>query len=448
MRELKRYKEEAVVLLLGTLLFLAVRWLSIHYWSTPDIAGDAPNQYDMRSETETILWTILRMFVYTLASWIGLRIIMPAGYKWLRHDVVDNLGALSPEQRTNLTTRMWAILFFGLVLLAMSGCAPAHGATTRQCVVASATADVGVREATGRNDGPAVERYLAHVGHKAGASWCAAFVCYHLSQCGVANPRSAWSPALASVGDRVWTARKAVRAPQPGDVFTLYYPQLGRVGHAGIVTGTDGRYLLTVEGNTSGPGSREGDGVYARRRELRKVYAVTNYIADANPATAAAPGRTTGVQATAHHHRYAHHRAHRAQLNGGATRYFVAGPRRPGAPVGAAAAAGAGPVPANGAQRSGLGERELTGWPAGGYRWLRHHGHSGPAMGPVHQGAPGEGSGAHGTADRRAQGGAVVCVGQYRRQRHDAGGRADRHPRPRGAQALDPFLVTPNPCLQ
>jgi hypothetical protein len=272
MRELKRYKEELVALLLLSLVLLAVRWLGLHYWSAgPE---DAPNLYDLRSETETVSWTVLRMVIYSLFAWLGLRVTMPAAYAWMKDQF--EFHKLTGEQKVQMVFRLFAIMFFGLVLLHASG-APA---STRECVVASASADVGVRELTGRNDGPAVERYQRHVQAPPSSSWCAAFVSYHLSACGVANPRSAWSPAFALAKDRVWTPRKALRDPLPADVFTLYYPHLGRVGHAGLVAGRDGRYIRTLEGNTSGGGSRDGDGVYPRRRELSKVYAITNYIYD------------------------------------------------------------------------------------------------------------------------------------------------------------------------
>lgn len=288
MRELKRYKEELVVIVLVFIALLAVRWLGVHYFSTgrPD---DLPNQYDLRSEIETIVWVFLRLVIYTLMSWGALRVIMPDGYNWLKHGIVDGFRSLTPEQKTTMSTRFWAILFFGTVLLALSGCS-AHATDTRTCVVASASYDIGVREATGRNDGTEVERYLKHVGLGKGHAWCAAFVCYHLSECGVNNPRSAWSPSIASGGQRVWSPRKAVRDPLPGDVFALYYPSLKRVGHVGFVSAFKRRYIETVEGNTSGPGSREGDGVYARRRELSKVHSIINYIADETPSP-----RTTGA---------------------------------------------------------------------------------------------------------------------------------------------------------
>lgn len=312
MRELKRYKEELVAVLLLSLVMLTVRWLSVHYWSTgrPD---DMPVQYDLRSETETIAWVALRMVIYSLIAWLGLRLTMPSAYDYLKRRF--EFSTLSNEQKLQTSMRLFAIFFFGLVALHMSG-AP----TTRECVISSARADLQVRELTGNNDGPRIAEYQRHVKAPLRSSWCVAFVSYHLSACGVTNPKSAWSPAYSSTNDRVWTPRKALRDPLPADVFTLYYPHLGRVGHGGFVVAKEGRYIRTLEGNTSGGGSREGDGVYERRRELSKVYAITNYIHDdATPSTSARQPRPVGddgLQASKGTH--PHHGA--ARQRGGALR--------------------------------------------------------------------------------------------------------------------------------
>src|SRR5690606_39153725 len=106
-------------------------------------------------------------------------------------------------------------------------------------------------------------------------------------------------PAFAQPADQVWTPRKASRSPRPGDVFSIYFPSLGRVGHVGLVASFDGRYINTIEGNPSGPGSREGDGVYARRRELSKVHAITNYIHDGRDGAGPAGLRAGDARAAA-----------------------------------------------------------------------------------------------------------------------------------------------------
>lgn len=384
MRELKRYKEELALLGLLSLVLLLVRWVSATWWPTT-------GQYDMAAQTETVFWTVLRVVIYALAAWMGLRVVAPKAYTHLKHNVVDQFDLLPEAERSAFSLRMFAILFFGLVFLAMSGCTPAKAAAPadqRTCVVMNAAADVGVREASGRNDGPEVERYLAHVGLGSGYSWCAAFVCYHLSGCGVGNPRSAWSPALAQPKDQVWTPRKAFRSPRPGDVFSIYYASIGRVGHVGLVTALEGDYITTVEGNTSGPGSREGDGVYARRRQLSKVYAITNYIRGDG---AAADGRTGRLQGTQGSNEDRHVAADGSPLRRVAPRYPAEGAWGNGGSL-ASAAAGRGPAAYHCAQRACLEHGEHQPRAAYAQRGLRYGGPEGQAVGPLDGNAPGQGA--------------------------------------------------------
>ncbi len=138
--------------------------------------------------------------------------------------------------------------------------------------------ELGVREATGRNDGARVRRYLQSVGMGEGAPWCAAFVSWCLREAGVDAPMTAWSPALFPHRRVVY--RRGAKAPgdlRRGDVFGIYYRRLGRIGHVGFVEGVDGAWVTTVEGNTNRRGSREGDGVYRKRRPLKQIHRGARY---------------------------------------------------------------------------------------------------------------------------------------------------------------------------
>ena len=57
-----------------------------------------------------------------------------------------------------------------------------------------------------------------------------------------------------------------VDTPEPGDVFGIYYRNLKRVGHVGLVKEVLNGVLITVEGNTGPDGGRDGDGVYLKKR--------------------------------------------------------------------------------------------------------------------------------------------------------------------------------------
>jgi hypothetical protein len=45
------------------------------------------------------------------------------------------------------------------------------------------------------------------------------------------------------------------------------------VGHTGLVEKVSGDFAITIEGNTNNGGSRDGDGVYRRRRLLSTLLA-------------------------------------------------------------------------------------------------------------------------------------------------------------------------------
>ena len=68
-----------------------------------------------------------------------------------------------------------------------------------------------------------------------------------------------------------------VTISEDGDCFTLYYQKLGRVGHVGLVAGEDEEYLTTIEGNTSDGGSRDGDGVYRRKRKKSSIWTINRW---------------------------------------------------------------------------------------------------------------------------------------------------------------------------
>ncbi|SFC93130.1 CHAP domain-containing protein [Flexibacter flexilis DSM 6793] len=167
-----------------------------------------------------------------------------------------------------------------LLWLAHSLCVVGQGAI-RNDLAQTYLSQVGIREATGRNDGTQVEMYLHSVKAKRGQSWCAAFVSWCLQQHDIPHPQSAWSPALFPKRHTVFVrGQPYTYAPQRGDVFGLYYTNLGRIGHVGFIEQWDygGKFVITVEGNTNEAGSRQGDGVYRKKRPKRTIYKIANFI--------------------------------------------------------------------------------------------------------------------------------------------------------------------------
>jgi cell wall-associated NlpC family hydrolase len=143
----------------------------------------------------------------------------------------------------------------------------------RTQLVKLAENEIGIREKTGRNDGPRVEEYLRCVGLKKGQPWCAAFVSFIYQKGGFAKPRSGWSPALFPSG-------RLARSALPGNLIGIYFSEQKRIAHVGIIVQQEGDWMISVEGNTGISGGREGDGVYRKRRQVRTVHSIADWITE------------------------------------------------------------------------------------------------------------------------------------------------------------------------
>lgn len=143
-------------------------------------------------------------------------------------------------------------------------------------LITTAGDQLGVTEATGHNDGPAVESYLKSVGLGKGYAWCMAFVYWCAKQVsiklGIANP-------LLQTGgvQQEWESVRGERieTPIPGCVFFMHHPG---GWHTGIVTGVfEGGLLHTIEGNTNDNGSREGTSVMRKDRHVKDMVGFKNF---------------------------------------------------------------------------------------------------------------------------------------------------------------------------
>lgn len=173
---------------------------------------------------------------------------------------------------------------WGLVLCSLSAVSQnAQLSGQRTAVVASYRSQIKVRELTGHNDGKQVEAYLKTVGLGKGYPWCAAFVKWNLIQ-GKVAAASEIDGAAASCFQKKRTIFFAHRWSSdllPGDVFTLWFNSLKRIGHTGYCDSWANKSagtIITYEGNTNGGGSRDGDGVYRRIRQAGSMYAICRWI--------------------------------------------------------------------------------------------------------------------------------------------------------------------------
>lgn len=163
-------------------------------------------------------------------------------------------------------------LFYGLcIVVVCRGNVPDGHLLNRAKLVKLAEAELGVQELTGHNDGKRVEEYLAAVGLKRGSPWCASFVSWVYQQVGYKLPRTGWSPAL-------FPEERRVKEVKSGVVLGVYFPDLKRIGHCGLVTSVKGNWVYSVEGNTNREGSREGNGVYRRMRHSRSIKCFADWM--------------------------------------------------------------------------------------------------------------------------------------------------------------------------
>ena len=147
-------------------------------------------------------------------------------------------------------------------------------APSRELVIEQARQAIGIREATGRNDGSLVDQILSSVGLEGTkAPWCAAFVVWVGDKAFTRPlnpyPRTAWSPIMLT--RPTWDRQRRGVPLKPADVFGIWFNSMGRVAHVGLVEKNEGEWLVTIEGNTNGGGLRDGDGVYRRRRLASNV---------------------------------------------------------------------------------------------------------------------------------------------------------------------------------
>ncbi len=141
---------------------------------------------------------------------------------------------------------------------------------------------IGIKEATGNNDGKEVEKILATVGLGKGFPWCAAAVKYGLLNAGIVSAKQINGMALSCENKKsfVYKSRTWLRQLIHGDVFTIYYARLKRIGHTGFVDRIANKEygtVVTYEGNTNSGGSRDGDGFYVRIRQIASLHSISRW---------------------------------------------------------------------------------------------------------------------------------------------------------------------------
>ena len=134
-----------------------------------------------------------------------------------------------------------------------------------------------VKEATGHNDGYMVEKILASVGAKKGDPWCGAFQGFVFKVNGFEIPRYAARAAAWFDEEHLIENKDAIA----GDLGSLYYRKLGRIGHIVMYLKpykNTTPYVVTGEGNTNADGSREGNRAAKKLRPRGIIHSSSNWI--------------------------------------------------------------------------------------------------------------------------------------------------------------------------
>ena len=145
-----------------------------------------------------------------------------------------------------------------------------------------------IREKTGNNDHPMIDKMFDYLGLPHNLSWCLAFCiwCVH----SVVNPmpypkiarcstffeivkKDTWKYKVGTPSDVAWNIYKV----KPGTIIIFSQSKVAGKsnwnGHAALVdmkVTDNNRTWYTIEGNTNGAGSREGNGVYRKVRSIKQ----------------------------------------------------------------------------------------------------------------------------------------------------------------------------------
>jgi hypothetical protein len=147
----------------------------------------------------------------------------------------------------------------------------------RLLLVEAAKACVGIREATGKNDGPMVRLFQETIGSASGESWCMSFtqsmIAYAEVKTGLVSPIFA-SEYCTHVWTKTPITQRVKKAPLPGAI-AIWHKKDSTDGHTGIVLSYGEKTFYAVEGNTTSGLSAneeviaEGGGVYYTKRNSK-----------------------------------------------------------------------------------------------------------------------------------------------------------------------------------
>ena len=157
---------------------------------------------------------------------------------------------------------------------------PAPDGDIPQKMVLLAREEIGVSEVDGSNCGPRVDEYKAAtwLDPDKGWPWCAAFICWLVRESIEGEDIKFKRPRTAGAWDfENWAKQqdgKGVDLRKPsnedikaGDIVVFTFSHIGLA----VKDIDSSGYVVTIEGNTNGAGSREGGSVLEKKRHVSKI---------------------------------------------------------------------------------------------------------------------------------------------------------------------------------
>ena len=155
-----------------------------------------------------------------------------------------------------------------------------NGKDIPEKMVTLAREEIGVSEVDGTNCGPRVDVYKAATWLDAdkGWPWCAAFICWLIREAIEEEEVAFKRPRTAGAWDfENWAKQETsngieLRKPtnedvKAGDIVVFTFSHIG----IAVKDIDSSGYVVTIEGNTNGAGSREGGSVLEKKRHVSKI---------------------------------------------------------------------------------------------------------------------------------------------------------------------------------
>ena len=236
--------------------------------------------FDVPSQLETLFYYSLKIVSVLTISWFAFRISLPPLYSRFS-SFYHGKDCLDERTRTIIAIALFAVFMLAGAIISRGDDGKGGnkgGEKIRAELKVLLDSQLDIRE-VGINRGKEIDKFNTAVKVPLGSFWCGSYVAYDLNYFHIPNPNSAWSPSYGNPKDVIWTFKKGGKKLLLGDVFTQYYASLGRIGHVGFYLKTDTEGFFIVQaGNTSGPGSRNGDRVAKHKISPEKIHTISRYI--------------------------------------------------------------------------------------------------------------------------------------------------------------------------